>query len=717
MSFEHNELRAQMPAGLQDSSRPVDLNQLLGLHTANPRQDGLQQPQVHQPPVLAPQPQLPPQQPIPEFALGWAHPANMTSSVIGSSAQPMSHIIATPSWTAMFPDPPLPSQLPSASSAPAPQSQQQPTQQHQSNQAANSAYYQPFSPPPAPPSVVSNGSTSQMSQQFNVGVPFGMGNPFSNASAALFQLPPPTTLFPDVNQALTSTAGTTSAFYSSYGVYQPVQGPYPRFLTPSPEPSVLGDFELDLGDTSWAAATAAAADLDNDASKNNQAADIMNGDAQPYDDEGQPESGHKSEWAARSDDELESERIAAESAAKAQQIKSSTKRARSRANSKKDPNAPPKKRGRPRKVPVEPAPAPVDESMKVSHLGTTARVGVKGGAKKNKSSHASLQQTGEEQQPLTTETVDSPQCSHCGSMSTPLWRRGPNDELLCNACGLYQKLHNKSRPLEFLTQATSAKRAANGAAAQAAASGVPPQCHNCAATSTPMWRKDPNGNLCCNACTLYYKLHNTNRPSSLANKRRKSSAPNSSGTKTEPATPRTTVSRLPSPERNSGPSVLSSLVNQNGSAAGSASHAEPHSNSTSTTASPIDNSDLMTLPRPQSPAIVNGFAQQWNAATSVPGHYSSNLSVNVNGNVGVGPLSVPSPAGLVAAARLTASPGRSNWPSLPDPQRDVNGHHHYMHHTYRPISPFNISNDRTTEPLNGLMEAVNRQDESFVRGQ
>lgn len=38
-------------------------------------------------------------------------------------------------------------------------------------------------------------------------------------------------------------------------------------------------------------------------------------------------------------------------------------------------------------------------------------------------------------------------CSNCQTMDTPSWRRGANGKiLLCNACGLYQKLHNKPRP-------------------------------------------------------------------------------------------------------------------------------------------------------------------------------------------------------------------------------------------------------------------------------
>ncbi|KAL3470904.1 hypothetical protein BJX99DRAFT_37884 [Aspergillus californicus] len=37
-------------------------------------------------------------------------------------------------------------------------------------------------------------------------------------------------------------------------------------------------------------------------------------------------------------------------------------------------------------------------------------------------------------------------CSNCGTKSTPLWRRSPTGAMICNACGLYLKARNVSRP-------------------------------------------------------------------------------------------------------------------------------------------------------------------------------------------------------------------------------------------------------------------------------
>lgn len=40
-------------------------------------------------------------------------------------------------------------------------------------------------------------------------------------------------------------------------------------------------------------------------------------------------------------------------------------------------------------------------------------------------------------------------CSNCQTNTTSLWRRNQNGDPVCNACGLYYKLHNVSRPMSM----------------------------------------------------------------------------------------------------------------------------------------------------------------------------------------------------------------------------------------------------------------------------
>lgn len=109
------------------------------------------------------------------------------------------------------------------------------------------------------------------------------------------------------------------------------------------------------------------------------------------------------------------------------------------------------------------------------------------------------------------EPEEVPICSNCGTNNTPLWRRNHNTLLLCNACGLYLKIHKTNRPLMLKRRHQSGNNARSHS--QDGCHGpASTGCTNCGTKVTPLWRKGLGGALLCNACGLYLKLHHVHRP-------------------------------------------------------------------------------------------------------------------------------------------------------------------------------------------------------------
>ncbi|KAF9082678.1 hypothetical protein BGX23_012217 [Mortierella sp. AD031] len=65
----------------------------------------------------------------------------------------------------------------------------------------------------------------------------------------------------------------------------------------------------------------------------------------------------------------------------------------------------------------------------------------------NRSSDSATEDEGSETE--EDEPVATTQCTNCNTRTTPLWRRDADGNPLCNACGLFLKLHGRTRPLSL----------------------------------------------------------------------------------------------------------------------------------------------------------------------------------------------------------------------------------------------------------------------------
>ncbi|XP_015175584.1 PREDICTED: transcriptional regulatory protein GAT1-like [Polistes dominula] len=99
-------------------------------------------------------------------------------------------------------------------------------------------------------------------------------------------------------------------------------------------------------------------------------------------------------------------------------------------------------------------------------------------------------------------------CLNCASTMTGYWKRDGTGHYICNMCGVINKMNGTNRqPIRC------GKPKQSVGPANVRRTGV--QCANCRTSNTTLWRRNNNGEPVCNACGLYFKLHNVNRPLSM----------------------------------------------------------------------------------------------------------------------------------------------------------------------------------------------------------
>ncbi|XP_053965964.1 box A-binding factor isoform X3 [Anastrepha ludens] len=103
--------------------------------------------------------------------------------------------------------------------------------------------------------------------------------------------------------------------------------------------------------------------------------------------------------------------------------------------------------------------------------------------------------------PLAPTIYESPKCENCGAH----YIRKGNDFYCPSGCNQLRSTH-----VRIPARQAKPKAPAN---ANNRRTGV--TCANCNTNTTTLWRRNNDGNPVCNACGLYFKLHNTNRPQSM----------------------------------------------------------------------------------------------------------------------------------------------------------------------------------------------------------
>lgn len=309
--------------------------------------------------------------------------------------------------------------------------------------------------------------------------------------------------------------------------------------------------------------------------------------------------------------------------------------------------------------------------------------------------------------------VSATQCANCGTTTTPLWRRAPNGDTICNACGLYFKARNQFRPptLKRNTHQRSKEMDSegnsslamntthdcgsgpesgtcpgggqcNGSGGSESCAGCPAFnqhqvnrqaliCANCRTTTTPLWRRDESGNTICNACGLYYKLHGMHRPVSMKRsviKRRKRVVVAETSSSVSPSPPeekleetqdkrrQVVVRKQPKnklPTKNNNPSSPSSALQQDEvppiedyivpkrQSPGTSTTSSPFISTTTTAAASVSPPPPLVAPRPRLPQPSNGIESLLLAAEVDVDNATTTTTSNNSNSTLLPPISLP----------------------------------------------------------------------------
>lgn len=116
----------------------------------------------------------------------------------------------------------------------------------------------------------------------------------------------------------------------------------------------------------------------------------------------------------------------------------------------------------------------------------------------------------EQQQMVVVDDGEVPQCSICGLYAIQGFNKVGND-IVCKACAVYLPPSSRGGNQVGGNKLVGKNRTRRAGVVQTAGGGLQ-MCINCQATTTTLWRRNPEGKLVCNACGLYQKLHGIPRP-------------------------------------------------------------------------------------------------------------------------------------------------------------------------------------------------------------